>query len=80
MVERKTFPARGYSIAVAAERMKDGKWSAVTTIQQPTPTGQRNIDLPISDARFDSEAEAESFELSRAQEWIDQNTPSGSPR
>ncbi|HET9927006.1 MAG TPA: hypothetical protein VFS98_23030 [Methylomirabilota bacterium] len=79
MVERKTFPARGYTIAVAAERMKDGKWSAVTTVQQSTPTGQRNIDLPISDARFDTEAEAESFELKRAQEWIDQNTPSSTP-
>ena len=80
MVERKTFPARGYTIAVAAERMKDGRWSAVTTIQQPTPTGQRNIDLPISDARFATEAEAETFELKRAQEWIDQNTPSGTLR
>jgi hypothetical protein len=79
MVERKTFPARGYTIAVAAERMKDGKWSAVTTVQQSTPTGQRNIDLPISDVRFDTEAEAESFELKRAQEWIDQNTPSSTP-
>ena len=80
MVERKTFPARGdYRIAVAAERMKDGRWSAVTTIQQPTPTGQRNIDLPISDARFDTEAEAENFEVSRAREWIEQNTPSGTP-
>jgi hypothetical protein len=79
MVERKTFPARGYTIAVAAERMKDGKWSAVTTVQQSTSTGQRNIDLPISDVRFDTEAEAESFELKRAQEWIDQNTPSSTP-
>ena len=77
MVERKTFPAGGgYSIAVAAERMKDGKWSAVATVQQSTPTGQRNIDLPISNARFATEAEAENFELSRAREWIEQNTPS----
>ncbi len=77
MVERKTFPAGGgYSIAVAAERMKDGRWSAVTSIQQSTPTGQRNIDLPISDVRFDTEGEAEKFELGRAQEWIEQNTPS----
>ncbi len=80
MVERKSFPASGgYRIAVAAERMKDGKWSAVTTIQQATPTGERNIDLPISDARFDTEAEAENFEVSRARQWIDQNTPSGTP-
>ena len=58
MVHRKQFEAPGdYSIAVAAERMKDGKWSAVTTIQQSTQTGERNIDLPISDARFATEDE-----------------------
>ena len=77
MVQRKRFPAQGdYSIAIAAERMRDGKWSAVTTIQQSTPTGERNIDLPISDARFATEEEAEQFEVSRAQEWIERNTPS----
>ena len=39
MVQRKRFEAPGdYSIAVAAERMKDGQWSAVTTIQQSTQT------------------------------------------
>lgn len=76
MVQRKRFEAPGdYSIAVASERMKDGKWSAVTTIQQSTQTGERNIDLPISDARFATEEEAETFEVSRAREWIQKNTP-----
>jgi hypothetical protein len=76
MVERKRFPAPGdYSIAVAAERMKDGQWAAVATIQQPTATGERNIDLPISDARFATEEEAESFVVSRAKEWIERNAP-----
>lgn len=76
MVQRKRFEApRDYSIAVAAERMKDGKWSAVTTIQQSTQTGERNIDMPISDARFDTEAEAENFEVSRARDWIEKNAP-----
>ncbi len=79
MVQRKTFPAPGdYTISVATERMKDGRWSAVTTIHHTTPRSERNIDLPIAaDARFGSEAEAESFEVSRALEWIDQNSPSG---
>jgi len=64
MVQRKRFDAPGdYTIAVAAERMKDGKWSAVTT------------DLPISDTRFATEEEAENFELSRAREWIEKNAP-----
>jgi hypothetical protein len=75
MVERKRFSAGDYSIAVAAERMKDGKWSAVSTIQQSTATGERNIDLPISDVRFATEEEAERFEVSRAQEWIEKNAP-----
>ena len=76
MVQRKRFDAPGdFSIAVAAERMKDGKWSAVSTIQQATPTGERNIDLPISDARFATEEEAERFEVGRATEWIEKNVP-----
>ena len=80
MVQRKRFPApAGYSIAVATERMKDGKWSAVATIQHSTPTGERNIDLPISDTRFATEAEAENFEVTRAREWIERNTPSSTP-
>lgn len=77
MAQRKTFPGPGsYSIDVASERMKDGKWSAVATIKHSTPTAQRNIDLPMSDVRFESEAEAESFEVSRAREWLERNTPS----
>jgi len=47
----------------------------VTTIQQSTQTGERNIDLPISDARFATEEEAENFEVSRAREWIEKNAP-----
>jgi len=78
MVQRRRFPApNDYSISVATERMKDGKWSSVATIHQTTPTGERLIDLPVlDDVRFASEAEAESFELNRALEWIEQNTPS----
>jgi hypothetical protein len=76
MVQRKRFEAPGdYSITVAAERMKDGNWSAVTTIQQSTPTGERHIDLPISDARFATEEEAENFEVGRARDWIEKNAP-----
>ena len=77
MAQRRRFPApNNYTISVATERMKDGKWSAVATIQQATPTGERHIDLPVfADARFGSEAEAEGFEVSRALEWIEQNAP-----
>jgi len=34
--------------------------------------------LPISDTRFATEEEAESFEVSRAKEWIEKNAPSDS--
>ena len=80
MAQRRRFPAPGdYRIAVTTERMKDGKWSAVATIQQSTITGERNVDLPISGARFATEAEAESFEVTRAREWIERNMPRGEP-
>lgn len=78
MVQRKRFPApAGYTISVATELMRDGKWSAVATILQPTPGGERVVDLPIStDARFPTEPEAETHELNRALEWVEQNAPS----
>ena len=76
MIQRKTIPAKGdYHIAVASEKMRDGKWSAVATLQQPTAGGQRNIDLPVSDQRFDTEAEAERFVVDLAKAWIDRNAP-----
>ncbi|HZP36590.1 MAG TPA: hypothetical protein VFE48_08875 [Methylomirabilota bacterium] len=79
MVQRKTFPAPGdYTISVATERMKDGRWSAVTTIRHTTSQSERAIDLPVSpDARFSTESEAETFEVGRALEWIEKNSPSG---
>ena len=78
MVQRKRFPApAGYTISVATERMRDGKWSAVATILQPTPSGERVVDLPVStEARFPTEPEAETHELNRALEWVEQNAPS----
>jgi len=76
MIQRKTIPAQGdYRIAVASEKMRDGKWSAVATLQQSTSTGQRNIDLPVSDQRFDTETEAEQFVVELAKAWIDRNAP-----
>jgi hypothetical protein len=79
MVERKIFPAYGgYSVAVASEQMKDGKWAAVATITHSTGTGQRVIDLPIPTERFDTEEQAEGSAVKVAMEWIDRNAPSES--
>jgi hypothetical protein len=77
MVQRKIFPAYGgYNVAVASEQMKDGKWAAVATITHSTGTGQRIIDLPIPNQRFDTEEQAESSIVKMAMEWIDRNAPS----
>jgi hypothetical protein len=77
MVQRKIFPAYGgYNVAVASEQMKDGKWAAVATITHSTGTGQRIIDLPIPDQRFETEEAAERSEVKMAMEWIDRNAPS----
>jgi len=83
MVQRKIFPAYGgYNVAVASEQMKDGKWAAVATITHSTGTGQRIIDLPIPNHRFETEEEAERSVVKMAMEWIDRNAPpeeSGDP-
>jgi hypothetical protein len=77
MVQRKIFPAYGgYNVAVASEQMKDGKWAAVATITHSTGTGQRIIDLPIPNQRFDTEEQAERSIVKTAMEWIDRNAPS----
>jgi len=77
MVQRKIFPAYGgYNVAVASEQMKDGKWAAVATVTHSTGTGQRIIDLPIPDQRFETEEAAERSVVKMAMEWIDRNAPS----
>ena len=77
MVQRKMIPAHGgYNIAVASEQMHDGKWAAVATVMQSTGTAQRNIDLPVSKERFETEADAENFAVRIAKEWIEENIPS----
>ncbi len=55
--------------------MKDDKWAVVATVTQSTGSAQRNIDLPVPDQRFDSEADAENHGVRMAREWIDQNMP-----
>ena len=76
MVHRKMFPADGgYSISVANEQMRDGKWLAVATITHSTETSQRSVDLPVPTERFESEAEAERFAVDAATAWIERNVP-----
>ena len=56
--------------------MTDGKWAAVATITHFTGTGQRIIDLPIPNQRFETEEEAERSVVKMAMEWIGRNAPS----
>jgi hypothetical protein len=80
-MQRKIFPAYGgYNVAVASEQMKDGKWAAVATITHSTGTGQRIIDLPVPNQRFETEEQAEGSAVKTALEWIDRNTPSEDSR
>jgi hypothetical protein len=75
MVERKTFPAYGNcGIALATEQMNDGKWAVAVTVMESTETAQRNVDLPLTDQRFDTAAEAEEHGIRMARDWIDRNT------
>ena len=74
MVQRKTIPvSEGYDIAVVTEQMRDGNWAAVATISQSTDTAQRTIELPVPKERFATEADAESFAVRMAREWIEKN-------
>jgi hypothetical protein len=76
MIQRKTVPAYGNcDIAIATEQMRDGKWAVVAAVKQSTANTQRTTDLPVSDERFDSQADAEDYGVRMAREWIDQNMP-----
>ncbi|MGH7403940.1 MAG: hypothetical protein ACREKQ_16040 [Candidatus Rokuibacteriota bacterium] len=76
MTHRKTVPVNdSYEIALATENMQDGRWAVVSTVKQKTDTAQRIVDLPVTDQRFGSEAEAEDYGVRMATEWIDRNTP-----
>jgi hypothetical protein len=76
MIERKTFPAEGdFSITATTEQMADGSWAVVAQLTHRSPTGEKIIDLPVKDARYSSQAEAESAGVAQARDWIDRNAP-----
>jgi hypothetical protein len=76
MIERKTLPVDDEnSIAIVTERMADGTWAVVTSVKHRSPTGEQITDLPIRDARYPSQAEAEEAGLQQGREWIERNMP-----
>jgi hypothetical protein len=77
MVKRESYPTKfpGCSISVATERMKDGKWSVVSTIEHNLGEGVQYTPLPVTHLRFDSEQEAHAFGMAQATEYLDRAEP-----
>jgi len=75
MIERKTVPVgNDYSINVVTEQITDS-WAMVASITHYSPTGEMTIDLPVSDTRYPTQAEAEDAGVREARDWIERNLP-----
>jgi hypothetical protein len=75
MIERKTLPVDDEnSIAIVTERMNDGRWAVVASVKHRSPTGEKITDLPVRDARYASQAEAEEAGITQARDWLARNT------
>ena len=75
MIERKTFPTEfaGCEITVVTEQLADKSWAAVSTIHHFLDGATRTIDLPVSDKRFENQADARDFGLSNGTTRLDHN-------
>lgn len=75
MIERRKFPTawEGCEISVVTEKDPDGRWAVVASIVQTSEDAVRNIDLPVIDRRFESQADAEDFGLRQAEHWLERN-------
>jgi uncharacterized protein DUF6566 len=76
MIQRTTVPVNDeYSIAVVTEQMADGAWAVVASLQHHSPMGEKVIDLPVVDARYATQAEAEEAGIRQARDWLERNMP-----
>jgi hypothetical protein len=76
MIERKTLPVDDEnSVAIVTERMADGTWAVVASVKHRSPTGEQITDLPVRDARYGTQAEAEDAGMRQGQEYIERNMP-----
>lgn len=77
MIERQTFPTEyaGCEISVVTERLSDHEWAAVSTIHHLMEGATRTIDLPVSNKRFENQADARDFGLGQAMTWLERNMP-----
>jgi hypothetical protein len=77
MVKRHSYPTKypGRAISVSTERMKDGKWSVVSGIEQQVGEGVQMTPLPVTHQRFDTEEEAHAFGMAQGAEYLDRVAP-----
>jgi hypothetical protein len=77
MVKRNSYPTSypGHEIALTTERMKDGKWSVVASIEHQVGDGVQTTPLPVTHERFDTEADAHAFGMSQANDYLARATP-----
>lgn len=77
MVKRHNYPTNhdGCEISVATERMKDGKWSVVATIENHVGEGVQHTPLPVTHLRFETEEEAHAFGMAQANDYLERATP-----
>lgn len=78
MVERRSFPTADpqREACITTEQMDDGKWAVVAAVTHQSETATKNIDLPVIDKRFETQAAAQDFGLRMALDWVDENSAS----
>ena len=77
MVKRHSYPTNydGAEISIATERMKDGKWSVVATIENHVGDGVQHTPLPVTHLRFETEEDAHAFGMAQANDYLERATP-----
>jgi hypothetical protein len=77
MVKRNSYPTKfpGCEIALTTERMKDGRWSVVASIEHHLGDGVQSTPLPVTHERFETEADAHTFGMNQAVEHLERAAP-----
>ena len=77
MVKRHSYPTNydGCEISIATERMKDGKWSVVASIEHHVGDGKQTTPMPVTHLRFDTEEDAHAFGMAQANDYLERATP-----
>ena len=74
MVQRKVIPVGDERrILLTTECLAEGSWAVVASIVETTTNGEWVVDLPVSDERFSTQADAEASGEAQARAWIEHN-------